>query len=274
MEDEATSGSWVLTLLLLVACVFLLLWKGWPMCRERFFAAFMDHFNRSAHDQLEAVKRVNFASLRTAASHDPELRRMNALRVLEVGVGTGTNFAYYPDGTHLVAVEPNPHFKPYYDHNRHQFPNIQSEEVIVCSVEEMDMVESSSVDVVVSTFVFCSVTNTKKVLQQILRVLVPGGRFYFYEHIAEFDTKRHATRRKAQELLSRLGIWPFIFAGCMVNRDMLEDIQQAGFSKVQAQRFCSPFEQLLFQMVKPSLMGMAQKGEAFAVKSYTCPGTH
>ncbi|XP_050740128.1 putative methyltransferase-like protein 7A isoform X2 [Eriocheir sinensis] len=229
MEDEATSGSWVLTLLLLVACVFLLLWKGWPMCRERFFAAFMDHFNRSAHDQLEAVKRVNFASLRTAASHDPELRRMNALRVLEVGVGT---------------------------------------------VEEMDMVESSSVDVVVSTFVFCSVTNTKKVLQQILRVLVPGGRFYFYEHIAEFDTKRHATRRKAQELLSRLGIWPFIFAGCMVNRDMLEDIQQAGFSKVQAQRFCSPFEQLLFQMVKPSLMGMAQKGEAFAVKSYTCPGTH
>lgn len=39
------------------------------------------------------------------------------------------------------------------------------------------MVESNSVDVVVSTFVFCSINNTKKVLQQILRVLVPVSPF-------------------------------------------------------------------------------------------------
>lgn len=93
----------------------------------------------------------------------------------------------------------------------------------------------------------------------ILHSLLQGGRFYFYEHIAEFDTERHGTRRKFQEILTTLGIWPFIFDGCRLNQDMLEDIQHAGFSKVQAQRFYSPIDHAVFQLVKPSLKGVAEK---------------
>ena len=93
----------------------------------------------------------------------------------------------------------------------------------------------------------------------ILHSLLQGGRFYFYEHIAEFDTERHGTRRKIQDILTFLGIWQFIFDGCELNRDMLADIQQAGFSKVQAQRFYSPIDHPVFQLVKPSLKGVAEK---------------
>lgn len=90
-------------------------------------------------------------------------------------------------------------------------------------------------------------------------LLFQGGKFYFYEHIAEFDLERHGIRRKMQGLLSVTGIWPFIFDGCQLNRDMLQDLQEAGFSKVEAQRFYGPFDGPVFQLVKPSLRGVAEK---------------
>lgn len=89
--------------------------------------------------------------------------------------------------------------------------------------------------------------------------LFQGGRFYFYEHVAEFNTEQHGPRRKTQEILSELGIWPFFFGGCMMNRDMLEDIKKAGFSRVQAQRWYAPHKKLLLQVIEPSLMGVAEK---------------
>lgn len=92
-----------------------------------------------------------------------------------------------------------------------------------------------------------------------LHSFLQGGKFYFYEHISEFDIERHGTRRRIQEFLTATGIWPFIFDNCMLNRDMLADIQQAGFSKVQAQRFYSPIDHFVFQLVKPSLKGVAEK---------------
>ncbi|KAK8394121.1 hypothetical protein O3P69_006365 [Scylla paramamosain] len=262
MGDETSGESWLSSTafkLLVLVCVFLILKKLWPDFRRRYFAAFMDYFSRGSNAKVEEMKKDVFSTLSSCTSHDPELRKKKALKILEIGVGTGVNFAYYPDGTRLVVVDPNPHFRSYYNENRKKFPNIHSEEIIVTTGEEMDMVQSNSVDVVVSTLVFCSVENQKKILEQILRVLAPGGKFYFYEHISEFDTERHGTRRRIQEFLTATGIWPFIFDNCMLNRDMLADIQQAGFSKVQAQRFYSPIDHFVFQLVKPSLKGVAEK---------------
>lgn len=261
-DNDNSNESWccgTIFKLLVLLCVFLILKKLWPDFRRRYFAAFVNYFSKSSMAKMDEVKKDVFSTLHTATSHDPELRKKKAIKLLEIGVGSGTNFAYYPDGTQLIVVDPNPHFKSYYNENRQKFPNIHSEEFIVTTAEEMDMVKSNSVDVVVTTLVFCSVDNVKKILQQILRVLAPGGRFYFFEHIAEFDTERHGTRRRFQEILTTLGIWQFIFDGCELNRDFLVDIQQAGFSKVQAQRFYSAIEHPVFQLVKPSLKGVAEK---------------
>ncbi|XP_069938060.1 thiol S-methyltransferase TMT1A [Cherax quadricarinatus] len=250
--------SWLVT----VVCAVVVIWilkKYWSDFRRRYFAAFMNYFSQGVDTKVLEMKKDVFATLGSEVSHDPQLRKENAIKILEIGVGTGVNFEFYPDGTRLVVVDPNPHFKAYYDNNRKKFPNIHSEEFIITTAENMDMVPDSSIDVVVTTHVFCSVHNTKKMLQQILRVLAPGGKLYFYEHIREFDTERHSTRQKIQDFLTATGIWPYLFDGCELTRDMLEDIQEAGFTNVQALRFYCPMEHFIFQLVKPSLKGVAQK---------------
>lgn len=260
--DDTSFLTWMLEnriLIIGVIVVLLILKFSFKDLRHRWFAAFMEFMTKSLDAKTAEMKKDVFATLGSTVSHDPALRKIGALKILEIGVGTGTNFAYYPEGTHLIVVDPNPHFRKYYDANRKKFPNIQSEDILISTGEEMDMIPDNSVDVVVVTLVFCSVVNTPKMLKQILRVLVPGGKFYFYEHILEFDTTNHGLRRKIQTLLTDLGIWPLIFDNCHLNRDMLEAIEATGFSKVQAQRFYAPIESKIFQVIRPSLKGVAEK---------------
>lgn len=246
---------------LVVAVLLALLILRWKLkdLRRRWFAAFLNRFYRNVDAKMEEMKKDVFATLGSVVSHDPELRKTGGLKILEIGVGTGANFAHYPDGTLLTVVDPNPHFKKYYEANRKKFPNIQAEDIIVSTGEDMDMVPDNSVDVVVVTLVFCSVSDTEKILRQILRVLVPGGKFYFYEHIHEFDAANHAFRRRLQSFLTFVGVWPFIFDNCHLNRDILKAVEATGFSKVEAQRFYAPINHLIFQIIKPSLKGVAEK---------------
>ncbi|XP_068248934.1 thiol S-methyltransferase TMT1A-like isoform X2 [Palaemon carinicauda] len=132
-------------------------------------------------------------------------------------------------------------------------------EIGVGTGEEMYMVPSNSVDVVVVTLVFCSVTNAQKVLKQILRVLVPGGKFYFFEHIAEFDTARHSLRKRIQSLLTNCGLWPFLFDNCHLTRDFLDELRASGFSTLKAERFHNHITHPIFQLIQPCLKGVAEK---------------
>ncbi|KAG7175849.1 Methyltransferase-like protein 7A-like 1 [Homarus americanus] len=219
----------------------------------------MSRLTKEKDAKLEEVKKDLFASLGAIVSHDPQLRKNKAIKILEVGVGTGVNFSHYPNGSHLTVVDPNPHFVKYYNDNRKKFPNIHSQDIIVTTGEEMDQVESNSVDVVVMTLVLCSVGHTDKILQQILRVLVPGGKFYFLEHIREFDSEKYGIRQKLQDFLTETGIWPLLFDGCCLNRDMLSAINEAGFSSVIGERFYAPISNFFFKIIQPQLKGVAEK---------------
>lgn len=55
----------------------------------RWFAFAMHQFTKNKSIKLEEVKKDLFASLGSIVSHDPELRKNNAIKILEVGVGTG-----------------------------------------------------------------------------------------------------------------------------------------------------------------------------------------
>merc|ERR1711915_1048035 len=118
---------------------------------------------------MGAFKEEALKDLRTLKTLIPELQDTGSCRILEVGVGTGTNFQFYPDGTELTVVDPNPHFKSYYNNNREKFPNIKSEEIIIGYGENMDLIPDDSVDAVVITLVLCSVQDTAKVLQHVRR---------------------------------------------------------------------------------------------------------
>ncbi|KAK3895893.1 hypothetical protein Pcinc_000501 [Petrolisthes cinctipes] len=261
-EVDYLLAVWIKTnmiYLVLGGLVLVFLWSKRVDIRHRWFAYFMHLLNKDKNPKVEEMKSDLFSSLSSVTSHDPELRKKNAIRILEIGVGTGVNFSHYPDGTHLVVVDPNPHFASYYDNNRKKFPNIESEEILVTTGEDMRGVADNSIDVVVMTLVLCSVTDTKEILKEILRVLVPGGKYYFLEHIREFEPKTHRCRRMLQDFLSSTGIWPFLFDGCYLDRDMLPAIQEAGFSKVEARKFHAPLNNLLLKLIIPHLKGVGQK---------------
>lgn len=262
-------NNWII--LTVGAITLVLLKKPFNDLRHRYFAWFLCTMTKVKSERYEAIKKDLFSSLVNIESKDPQLKKENAIKILEVGVGTGLNFEYYPNGTRLVVVDPNPHFDKYYNENRSKFPNIHSEEIIVCYGEHMDMIESNSVDAVVMTLVLCSVTDTKKALEQIKRVLVPGGKFYFLEHVREFDSKSYRLRQIVQDILTELRIWPTLLDGCCLNRRSLEAVTSAGFSNVAGENFYAPIagahtrgvgafiKYWMFKCVRPHAKGVATK---------------
>ncbi len=101
--------------------------------------------------------------------------------VLEIGPGTGANLEYYPATARLVGIEPNPHMHKYL---RREAERLRREIEIRDGVAERLDVADASVDAVVSTLVLCSVNDQQATLAEVLRVLRPGGRFVFVEHVA------------------------------------------------------------------------------------------
>src|SRR5258708_5314923 len=86
----------------------------------------------------------------------------------------------------------------------------------------------NSMDAVVGTLVLCSVRNQQTALQEILRVLKPGGRFVFIEHVA---APRGTGLRRIQNLTRSL--YQLTGDGCHPNRETWTTIENAGFGEVQ-----------------------------------------
>ena len=80
--------------------------------------------------------------------------------------------------------------------------------------------------------VLCSVESPRRALAEVRRVLKPGGRFLFLEHVAAAPGSRLASVQRWVAPAVRL-----LAHGCHVDRDTLADIRAAGFSGVQADEF-------------------------------------
>ena len=102
-------------------------------------------------------------------------------------------------------------------------------------------------DAVVATLVLCSVDDPAEALREVLRVLKPGGRFVFMEHVA---APRGTFTRWLQRLLSPL--WNFAADGCHLDRDTAAVISTAGFRTVVHDHFDLPIP-----VVGPHLAGTA-----------------
>ena len=160
--------------------------------------------------------------------------------VLEIGPGTGPNIGFYPSGVHWIGIEPNPYMHRYLREAARQAGlNIE----IRNGTAERIEAGTASVDAVVSTLVLCSVRNQAEVLQEILRVLKPGGRFVFIEHVA---APRGTRLRRFQDLICPL--WKRIGDGCHPNRETWISIEQAGFASVHYERFRLPLGPVGTQM--------------------------
>ncbi|CAG7728565.1 unnamed protein product [Allacma fusca] len=225
--------------------------------RDRLFGKRLKKFTELYYKRLEDVRKALFDDLNVLESKVVDLKNRGLIRILEIGVGEGTNLSYYPQQSRLVVVDPRPHFVQYFFENKEKFRDIVLEKFVHSGAEHMRKIQSDSVDVVVTTLVQCCVEDADAVLQEILRVLVKGGRYYYLEHVMDHpDTKRY----RQQKWLTKLGIWPWIFDGCHLDREFDVQVAKAGFSEVDQKRFfINTAGSRILDIIQPHIVGVAVK---------------
>ncbi len=184
----------------------------------------------------DLVNNPFFARVWIALSgHEPEaLRRLRTAnlagltgRVLEVGAGTGTNFAHYPAGvTEVVALEPERHLAEVAREAARTAPV----PVVVSTTAIEDFEEDQAFDAVVCSLVLCSVDDPDSVVRQLYSMLKPGGELRYLEHVAGVGAR--AALQKAADAT----VWPRLFGNCHTHRNTEASITGAGFSVATARR--------------------------------------
>ena len=137
-------------------------------------------------------------------------------RVLEIGAGTGLNLNHYPDAVdELVLTEPS---GPMAARLRVRMSKLRRAAHVVAAPAEALPFEDGSFDTVVSTLVLCTVLSPDRALGEVRRVLRPGGRLLFCEHV------RSDSPRLARWQDRHSDVWAAIADGCRCNRETLETI--------------------------------------------------
>jgi len=148
--------------------------------------------------------------------------------VLEIGFGTGLNLAYYPDTvTSLTVIEPNPGMGAI------AAPRLAATDLPVNSLplrgESLDLPDNTF-DYVVSTWTLCSIAGLDQALQEIHRVLKPGGQFVFIEHGLSPDPQVQTWQQRLTPLQKRIA------DGCHFDR-AIADLIQPHFSSLTVDTF-------------------------------------
>lgn len=167
-------------------------------------------------------------------------------RVLELGAGTGANLDHYPPGlASLTLAEPE---APMARRLRPRAAaSAQPAEVLVAPAQALP-VPDASVDTVVTTLVLCTVPDVGAALAEVRRVLAPGGRLLFLEHVRHPDPRRARRQDRWNPIQQRIA------HGCNVNRPTPDLIAQAGFTLHDVRQ--TPFRKAP-SVVQPLMIGSA-----------------
>ena len=166
--------------------------------------------------------------------------------LVEIGSGTGSNLKYLPTDVHLIGVDPNP-----FMHRRFkkEARSLGRQATLVMGSALALPFPDESVDAVVSTLVLCSLRGLDDGLQEVIRVLKPGGRFLFIEHVAAPEGSWLA---RVQRWIRPA--WRWAGDGCEPDRNTEEFLHRAGFQTVEIDRFRMPVP-----IVSPHISGYATK---------------
>ena len=140
-------------------------------------------------------------------------------RVLEIGAGTGGQLRWYAPGVVVTALEPD---RTMASRARARARRARAPvEMVIGSAEELPFA-AASFDTVVFTFAFCSVDDPVKVLGEVRRVLMPGGRLLMLEHV-------HLPWQPGRRLQSGAApAWAAAAGGCRLDRDTVALVRAAG----------------------------------------------
>jgi ubiquinone/menaquinone biosynthesis C-methylase UbiE len=170
-------------------------------------------------------------------------------RTLEIGAGTGLNLEHYPaEVTELVLTEPSPHMAR---RLREKVSGSgRSAEVVEAPAERLPFPDASF-DTVVVTLVLCTVPDQQAALAEIARVLKPGGRLLFLEHVRSEDPKIARLQDRVEKP------WGFVGAGCHPNRDTLAAIERSPLEVEFSARENAP--KPVPRIVREGVAGMAKR---------------
>lgn len=174
-------------------------------------------YNRLApiYDLMEILPERKFASWR---------KRLWSLipagRILEVGVGTGKNFPYYPAGVQITGVDLS---EAMLAQARRKAKKLgRSLELHQMDVQQLEFAPDTF-DAAVATFVFCSVPDPVLGLRELGRVVKPNGRIFLLEHV-------RINRPLIGRLMDLLNPIIVRLSGANINRRTVENVQMAGLS--------------------------------------------
>jgi ubiquinone/menaquinone biosynthesis C-methylase UbiE len=207
-----------------------------------------------AHPVFAAVYDWMFDAPERAGLRDirAELLAEATGRTLEIGAGTGLDLPHYGAGvTELVLTEPDPHMAKRLREALAEHEVGARAEVVEAPGESLPF-EDASFDTVVSGLVLCTVPDVSGTLGEVARVLRPGGKLLFLEHVrAPEDTRR----ARWQDRLERP--WGVIAAGCHPNRRTVESVKGSSLEleRVEMREFPTKTAAL----VRPLAMGVATR---------------
>lgn len=184
---------------------------------HRLFAALYDRFNGAMERGWMGERRARLLSGARGV-------------VLEIGGGTGANVPHYRDVERVLVSEPDPFMR------RKLQPKLAHARVPVemsdAGAESLPFPDESF-DTVVSTLVLCTVPDQRAALAEIQRVLRPGGRLLFIEHLRGEDSIA-----RWQDRIEPL--WRRLMGGCHPNRDTVAAIRGSGFEIEALESFYPP----------------------------------
>ena len=146
--------------------------------------------------------------------------KLEGIRILEVGVGTGKNFSYYPPDVIVTAID-------FSDRMLKRAKARASEQKVKTCLRRMDVqnleFEDNTFDTVVASFVFCSVPDPVRGLREIHRVCKPGGQIILLEHVLSANPILGWLMKLANPLAVRI-------RGANINRRTVENVLSSRLS--------------------------------------------
>jgi ubiquinone/menaquinone biosynthesis C-methylase UbiE len=203
---------------------------------------------RFARMYLKAGARMD---RRGAADHRRRLPGRLTGRVVEVGAGSGLNFAHYPTTvTEVIAIEPEPTLRAEAERAATAAPVRVT--VSQGTAEALPLADGE-VDTAVASLVLCSVPDQARALAEIRRVLRPDGELRFYEHVIA----ERQPMRAILQLADHSRLWPTLCGGCHPARDTAGAIKASGFAIEHCERF--GFRTSALEPNVPHILGVARR---------------
>jgi len=189
--------------------------------REKATEAARRRFNRIApvYDFMEGLlERSRYSRWREML-----WRKVEGSRILEVGVGTGKNFPYYPRDAEITAVD--------FSEEMLRRAEVKAErQGVKVRLQQMDVqqldFEDDTFDTVVATFVFCSVPDPVRGLKEVKRVCRPGGKVLLLEHVLSANRLLAWLMNLVNPLVVRI-------MGPNINRRTVENVSKSGLKVEQ-----------------------------------------